>query len=101
MIYYYVVTATNAFGESGNSIEASARTVSTTPPQLAVAMGGGQMQLSWPLDHLGWQLEMQANLFNAGLGTNWVTVPNSAMTNQVFVPINPVNGSVFFRLAYP
>ena len=101
MIYYYVVTATNAFGESGNSIEASARTVSTTPPQLAVAMGGGQMQLSWPLDHLGWQLEMQANSFNAGLGTNWVTVPDSAMTNQVFVPINPVNGSVFFRLAYP
>jgi hypothetical protein len=99
--YYYVVTATNMFGESGNSIEAVAQTVSTTLPQLAFVMGGGQMQLGWPMDHLGWRLEMQTNSLNPGPGAHWVTIPDSTMTNQVFVSVNPANGSVFFRLAYP
>jgi hypothetical protein len=99
--YYYVVTASNTFGESGNSVEASAQTVSITPPQLVSVAGSGQMQLSWPMDHLGWRLEMRTNSLNAGLGANWVTIVNSVMTNQVSVPINPANGSVFFRLSYP
>jgi len=98
--YYYVVTATNTYGESANSVEASARPISTTPPQLNFVLSGGQMQLNWPLDHLGWQLEMQTNSLNAGFGTNWVVVPNSTLTNQVFMPINTVNGSAFFRLTY-
>jgi hypothetical protein len=97
--YYYVVSGTNFLGESGNSSEASARTVSTTSPQMNFAASNGQMQLSWPMDHLGWRLEMQTN--SLATGTGWVTVPNSAATNQVFVPINPTNGSVFFRLVYP
>jgi hypothetical protein len=97
--YYYVVSGTNFLGESGNSSEASARTVSTTSPQMNFAAATGQMQLSWPMDHLGWRLEMQTN--SLATGTGWVTVPNSAATNQVFVPINPTNGSVFFRLVYP
>jgi hypothetical protein len=99
--YYYIVTATNMFGESGNSIEASAQTVSTIPPQLNLAMGNGQMQMAWPADHLGWRLETQTNPLDNGLGTNWVTVPDSATTNQVFIPIGITNGSVFFRLTYP
>ena len=36
-----------------------------------------------------------------GLGTNWGDVPGSTETNQVSVPINPTNDSVFFRLLYP
>ena len=100
-LYYYVVTATNLYGESVNSTEASAQTVSTTSPQLNFATSAGQIQLSWPMDHLGWHLEMQTNPLNIGLGTNWVTVPNSSMTNQISMPINTANGSVFFRLVYP
>ncbi|MEI9866085.1 MAG: carbohydrate-binding protein [Limisphaerales bacterium] len=99
--YYYVVTATNMFGESGNSIEASAQVVSTIPPQLNLVIGNGQMQMAWPADHLGWRLETQTNPVGNGLGTNWVTVTDSAMTNQVFIPISLTNGSVFFRLTYP
>ena len=53
------------------------------------------------MDHLGWWLEIQTNSLNAGLGTNWVTVPNSTATNQVFMPINTASGSIFFRLVYP
>jgi hypothetical protein len=101
MVYYYVVTATNLYGESANSVEASAQTVSTVSPQLNFVASAGQVQLSWPMDHLGWRLEMQTNSLNAGLGTNWVAVPNSSMTNQVFMPINTASGNVFFRLTYP
>jgi hypothetical protein len=97
MPYYYVVTATNSFGESSNSTEASAWSVSFTPIPLNFVTVGGQIQLTWPMDHTGWRLETQTNL----LGQNWVTIPGSVITNQVFMPINPANGSVFFKLVSP
>ena len=99
-VYYYVVTATNIYGESGNSTEASARPVSTSPPQVNVATTAGQIQLNWPMDHTGWQVQVQTNSLNAGLGTNWVNVPNSNGTNQFSLPIDINSGSVFFRLVY-
>ncbi len=93
--YYYVVNATNSFGESANSLEVSAPPVSTTPPQMMLMSLGGQLRLNWPGDHLGWRLQSQTNAANSGLGTNWVTVPNSTATNQFLFPISPSNGSVF------
>jgi hypothetical protein len=57
--------------------------------------------LNWPVDHLGWRLETQTNSLYVGIGANWVTVPNSNLTNQFSRPINITNGSVFFRLTYP
>jgi len=99
--YYYVVSATNSFGESANSTEASAQPVSTVPVSLNFAASGGQIQLSWPMDHLGWRLETQTNAPGVGIGTNWVTVADSTATNQIFTPVNPTSGSVFFRLVYP
>ncbi|HEX4265136.1 MAG TPA: carbohydrate-binding protein [Verrucomicrobiae bacterium] len=71
---------------------------STTVPQLALGATGGQMQLNWPQDHMGWHLEMQTNALNVD---GWVTVSNSATTNQVSVPIDPAKSGVFFRLVYP
>jgi len=99
--YYYIVSATNSFGESANSTEASAQPVSTVPVPLNFAASGGQIQLSWPMDHLGWRLETQTNAPGVGIGTNWVTVADSTATNQIFAPVNPTSGSVFFRLVYP
>jgi cellulose 1,4-beta-cellobiosidase len=99
--YYYVVSAMNSFGESTNSLEAGVKTVSTSSPQLNFVAGAGQIQLDWPADHLGWRLETQTNSIDAGFGTNWTSVPGSTGTNQVLVPINAANGSVFFRLVYP
>ncbi len=97
--YFYVVSALNAFGESSNSTEATAHPVSTVSSPVNFALTAGQMQLSWPMDHLGWRLEMQTNSLSSGTG--WVTVPNSTATNQISVPINPANGNVFLRLVYP
>jgi polygalacturonase len=99
--YYYVVTAVSG-GESTNSLQASATPLpSSVATNLVVQVGDGQLKLSWPQDHLGWHLQIQTNSLNAGLETNWVNVPNSTTTNQIFIPINPNNGSVFLRLVYP
>ena len=97
-LYYYVVSATNTVGESVNSAEASARPVSSAPPQISLtAGGGGSLQMNWLADHMGWRLQTQTN----SLGTNWFTVAGSTTTNKMIIPIGLTNGSVFFRLIYP
>jgi endoglucanase len=99
--YYFVVSASNLAGESGNSVEASAQPVAIAPPQLGSSLNGSQLQLTWPSDQTGWRLEAQTNSLDSGIGTNWFTVSGSSATNQIFIPINAANGSVFFRLVYP
>ena len=100
--YFYVVTAVGAGGESSNSLQASAAPLPSNQPTNIVAQtGGGQLQLSWPQDHLGWRLQIQTNDLASGLGTNWFTVPNSTNVMQTNLVINPANGSVFLRLVYP
>jgi polygalacturonase len=79
--------------------------VSTGPSLAPVNLGfqesGGQLELTWPADHIGWSLEIQTNQTSVGLSTNWVVVPGSASVNQVFLPVSAANGCVFVRLAYP
>ncbi len=75
--------------------------VSTTPPILSFAASDGQIQFSWPSDHMGWQLETQTNSTGLGLSKNWELIPNSNVTNHISIPINAINDSVFFRLTYP
>jgi len=99
--YYFVVSATNVVGESANSIEVSARPTSPVPPQLGFGINAGQIQLTWPLEHTGWELQAQTNPLSTGLGTNWFTISGSDVTNQRIIPIGPANGSVFYRLVYP
>jgi hypothetical protein len=99
--YFYVVAATNAYGVSSNSAEASARPTSFAPTQLGFVSAGNQLQLNWAADHTGWQLQSQTNSLAAGLGTNWVNVAGSAQTNQATLTVNVTNGAVFFRLVRP
>jgi cellulose 1,4-beta-cellobiosidase len=100
-MYYFVVTATNASGESGNSFQVSARPVSASSTPLALTVSGGQLQFSWPSDHTGWMLQAQTNPPGSGLGTNWVPISNSGETNELLLPMDPASGSVFFRLVSP
>lgn len=79
----------------------TASSPSLTPPNLNFHLSGSQLQLSWPLDHLGWQLQIQTNSLKAGLGSNWVTLPASSNVVSTNILINPANGSVFLRLVYP
>jgi hypothetical protein len=75
--------------------------LSTAPVSLSYQVAGNQLQLSWPSDHLGWRLLMQTNLPGSGLGSNWVTVPNSTNITSTNLLLNPASGAVFFRLTYP
>ena len=80
--------------------------VNAPPPSLTATnitwlRNGNQLQLSWPPDHLGWRLEVQTNGVADGLGTNWVTVPDSTNVYQTNFVIDPGAGSVFYRIAYP
>jgi autotransporter-associated beta strand protein len=74
--------------------------VSAAPAALASVVSGGNLNLSWPADQIGWQLQTQTNSLGVGLGTNWVNVAGSTTTNQVTLPIDTLNGDVFFRLKY-
>jgi hypothetical protein len=100
-LYYFVASATNSFGESTNSTQVSARPTSSASVAVGMTNAPGQLQFSWPADHTGWQLQAQTNNLTAGLGTNWVNVASSTQTNQMTVPLNSTNGSVFFRLVRP
>ncbi len=103
--YYYVVTATDLIGyESTNSNQAvatPANPLPTTPTNLVFAVTSSILTLSWPLNYTGWLLQTQTNQLNTGLGTNWLTVPGSAITNTMTLPIIRENPSVLFRLVAP
>ena len=92
---------TNNLAVDGSISVLSTTIVSTSPVALSNLFSAGNLNLSWPADHTGWRLEVQTNSLMAGIGTNWVTWLNSAATNTVFIPVNPMNPTVFFRLVYP
>ncbi|HSY44008.1 MAG TPA: glycosyl hydrolase family 28 protein [Candidatus Acidoferrum sp.] len=74
---------------------------SLTPVNLVFQNTGGQLELTWPQDHIGWSLEIQTNRMSVGLGTNWAVVPGSVTTNEIFLPVSMTNDCVFLRLVSP
>jgi fibronectin type 3 domain-containing protein len=93
--YYYVVRAANFTGESPDSLPVSAQLVSLVPPNLSFAISNGELQFSWPGDHVGWRLQMTTNL----AAPDWQDIAGSEESN--FFSISPTNGNAFFRLVYP
>ena len=75
--------------------------VNTNPTNIAAAVSGNQLTLSWPPDHQTWRLQVQTNSISTGLSTNWVAVPNSQNMTSITVTMNPTNGTVFYRMVYP
>ncbi len=92
-------TLTNTTGQI--QLVVSTTGPSLSPVSLVSSNNAGQLQLSWPQDHIGWSLQIQTNSMSKGLGTNWAVVPGSPTTNSVTVPIVQTNESVFLRLVYP
>ena len=88
---YALVTNTSANG-TGGIVYKLLRSV-----LLTFHVSGNMLDISWPI--AGGHLQTQTNSPSVGIGTNWVTVPGSETTNRVVVPIDPANGSVFYRLA--
>jgi Domain of unknown function (DUF5010)/DUF5010 C-terminal domain/F5/8 type C domain len=81
----------------GSAVQA----VSLTPTSIAMVASGSAILLSWPMDHLGWHLQVQTNILGTGLSTNWVTLPGSDAVTSTNITINPANGAVFYRLVSP
>ena len=80
-----------------NSAVNGGSVINANPTNILFSVTGNQLTLSWPSDHTGWTLQTQTNsLTEAG----WVNVPGSAATNQIVIPINPSNGSVYYRMEY-
>jgi hypothetical protein len=75
--------------------------ISLIRTNIVTSVANNQLTLSWPKDHQGWQLQAQTNDASVGLSTNWVNVAGTTGTNQVVIPINLTNGTVFYRLTYP
>lgn len=69
-----------------------------TPPTLGYSLSGGgsSLSVSWPGAYTSYVLQAQTNAPGVGLTTNWSTV--TTVGNQLTLPINPANGSVFLRL---
>ena len=74
---------------------------SITPTNLAMTFTNGMLKFFWPTNYLGWSLQVQTNSMSDGLGTNWILLPFTAMTNEFTAAISPTNGSVFYRLVFP
>ncbi len=77
------------------------RQPSLTATKITNNVSAGVLTLSWPLDHTGWNLQIQTNSLAKGLGSNWVDVPGASTANGFTNSINPINGAVFYRLTYP
>jgi autotransporter-associated beta strand protein len=67
---------------------------------VTVGFTNGQLWLSWPTIDGRW-VQVQTNSVAVGLSTNWVTVPGSGSTNVLVFPVDPDNGTVFYRVLLP
>jgi autotransporter-associated beta strand protein len=74
-------------------------TVALNPTNLTANFTGNALELTWPLDHLGWRVE--TNAVSVADANVWFTLPGSTTTNQVFLNVDPMEGNVFFRLVFP
>ena len=87
----------------------AASTITASPaPQLNSSISGANLVLSWTgpspnpneYNYTGWQLQAMTNSVKVGISTNWANVIPSVNVNQVIIPINLTNGTVFYRLMY-
>ena len=58
------------------------------------------LQVSWPANCLGLELQAQTNLAGGGLGANWFPVDGSTTNTEMSIPIDPGMPSAFYRLQH-
>jgi xylan 1,4-beta-xylosidase len=98
--YYYVLTATNQFGEGAPSAEVSATPVPAASPNISVSLSASIVAISWPANYTGWLL--QTNSAGLGRPDAWGDVPGSLTNSQVSFPNSGRSLPFqFFRLRHP
>jgi hypothetical protein len=85
----------------GDNLFISTNTLPTTPTTLTWTNSPTILQLQWPANFTGWVLQCQTKSLTQGLGTNWVDVAGSQLTNQWSAQIQSTNPAIFFRLRAP
>jgi len=94
-VFNYALTATQVTNEFQGI---SAPTVNSSPTNIVFSLSGGHLTLSWPADHIGWQL--QSNSVGLASTGAWFTVSGSTATNQMIFTPDPTRTNVFFRMLY-
>lgn len=74
-------------------------TIPTAPTNVVCSVSDGKLTLSWPSGYVGW--ELQSNSVSVADTTMWYTVPGSAATNQMILPLDATQPQVFYRMRYP
>jgi hypothetical protein len=59
-------------------------------------VAANQLSLSWPPDHLGWDL--QTNSTSIANPNAWFTYPGSTSVTNVVLTVEPTKPQVFYRL---
>jgi len=92
--YYYVVTAVNATGESGNSAQANARPLPPAPAPpvgLAATTSNAQVSLSWTASSGASSYRVKRGIFNGGPYTQIATPTSAAYTDSAVT-----NGTTYY-----
>lgn len=76
----------------------SSVTIATNPTNIIISVSGGNLNLSWPSDHLGWTL--QTNSVGLTARNMWFAYPGSASLTNVSIPMDRTKTNVFYRLTY-
>jgi len=73
--------------------------VNTNPTNITFSVSGNTMSLTWPGDHLGWQL--LSNSVGLTATNQWYPITGSTSTTQENLTFDPSMTNVFFRMIYP
>jgi autotransporter-associated beta strand protein len=90
--YYYVVSAMNSGGVSGNSVEAAATTAPVPPSGLAVTPGNTQATLTWSASPGATGYQVQRATVSGGP----YTTINSNVAGPIFTDTGLTNGTVYY-----
>ena len=93
-----VIKGIQIAGPFGNNIDPCAFLATGPAPPAAnitISVSGGNWILDWPAGQ-GWQLQARTNSLTVG---TWQPVPGAVPPSPM--PIDPANGSVFYRLVWP
>lgn len=83
------------------AVNGSISVATATGAPITATLNGSNLDLSWPIEALGAQLQAQTNSLAVGLDTNWFPVDGSTSVNAISLPVDPANPTVFLRLVFP
>jgi hypothetical protein len=96
---YYLV-ATNIYGSvTSSKVVVNVAGINSNPTNITFSVANNQLTLTWPADHIGW--ELQSNSVGLTAPDSWFTIPGSTATNQFIVTPDLSGSNVFYRMVYP